>query len=511
MRELANPVWQADLVSASINPAANQSVCAQFEQQVERTPEALALICEGRQMTYRELEARVNQLAWHLKTQYQIESESFVGLLLGRSERMLISMLAVLKAGGAYVPISPDYPAKRIDYILRDANPKVLITEKRFASAVERFQELFYWDDWPDAGEEAAMVPRSNLPEPEQLAYLMYTSGSTGVPKGVLTEHGNLSNFISWCIDEYRHSTFDIVYAGTPYGFDLSNIEFYFPLAIGRPIRLLPASQMVGLYLRRDRRVLLNTVPSLVQELLKTRELLNNVSVLNLGGEAVPLSLGRVLRSYPGMEIRNMYGPTETTSTAINYRIDGATSPEMLIGKPIAMTVVYILDEEMRQVPIGTRGEIYIGGKGVARGYWNRPELTQERFLDDPFTPGERLYRTGDLGMYLPDGNLRFFGRNDNQIKLHGFRIELDEIGRQLEGHESVREAVAGLKKSERGDKLVAVCSLCAEVSAEALIAYLKDILPPYMLPDEIIFRENFPLTPAGKIDRSALFTEGRI
>lgn len=507
MRQLANPVWQADLVSVPINPA----VCTLFEQQVDRTPEAVALVCEGRQMAYRELDARVNQLAWRLKTQYQVASESFVGLLLGRSECMLISMLAVLKAGGAYVPISPDYPAKRIDYILRDANPRVLITEKRFASAVGGFQELLYWDDWLKAGEEVATVRPSWQPEPQQLAYLMYTSGSTGVPKGVLTEHGNLSNFITWCIDEYRHSTFDIVYAGTPYGFDLSNIEFYFPLAIGRPIRLLPAGQMVALYLRRDRRVLLNTVPSLVQEILKAPELLKNVSVLNLGGEAVPVSLGRVLRSYPGMEIRNMYGPTETTSTATNYRIDGVASSEMLIGKPIAMTSVYILDEEMRQLPVGTKGEIYIGGKGVARGYRNRPELTQERFLDNPFTPGERLYRTGDLGMYLPDGNLRFLGRNDNQIKLHGFRIELDEIGRQLERHESVREAVAGLKKSEHGDKLVAICSLMADVSTEVLAAYLKEILPPYMLPDEIIFRENFPLTPAGKIDRSAIFTEGAI
>lgn len=511
MPELANSVWPGDLVSVPITPAANQSVCSLFEQQVERTPDAVALICEGRQMTYRELEGHVNQLARYLKTQYQVENESFVGLLLGRSERMLISMVAVLKAGGAYVPISPDYPAKRIDYILRDADPRVLITEKRFAPAIAGFQDVLYWDDWLLAREEVSTVRSSSLPGPKQLAYLMYTSGSTGVPKGVLTEHGNLSNFITWCIDEYRHSTFDVVYAGTPYGFDLSNIEFYFPLAIGRPIRLLPASQMAALYLRRDRRVLLNTVPSLVQEILKTSELLNNVSVLNLGGEAVPLSLGRLLRSYPGMEIRNMYGPTETTATAINYRIDRATSPEMLIGKPIANTSVYILDEEMRQLPVETKGEIYIGGKGVARGYWNRPELTRERFLADPFNPGQRLYRSGDLGMFLPDGNLRFLGRNDNQIKLHGFRIELDEIGRQLECHRSVREAVAGLKKSDRGDKLVAVCSLWNEVSATLLTAYLKDVLPPYMLPDEIIFRESFPLTPTGKIDRSALFTEGAL
>jgi non-ribosomal peptide synthetase component F len=320
-----------------------------------------------------------------------------------------------------------------------------------------------------------------------------------------MVEHRNLANFIRWCCDEYRASGFDIVYAGTPYGFDLSNLELFFPLVIGSTIRLLPATTMLGLYLRRDRNVLVNTVPSLVQEMLKTSDGLQNVSVLNLGGEAVPPSLAKALRAYSRMEVRNMYGPTETTSTAINYRLDGAT--EILIGKPIDNTVVYILDEGLQQVPVGTRGEICIGGHGLTRGYLNRPELTRARFIDDPFRTGERLYRTGDIGMYLPDGNIRYLGRNDNQVKFRGFRIELDEIGNILGSHPDVIDVSVGLKTGRQGDRLVAVvCAASGQIDKAALRAFLLNCLPSYMVPEEIDVIESMPLTPTGKIDRQALF-----
>lgn len=466
------------------------------------------MICDGRTLTYRELEALVSRLARHLRARHGVGPESIVGLLVGRSERMLVSMLAVLKAGGAYLPISPDYPLNRIAYVLRDADPALLVTEERYASLASDVPGTRL--SWDDPAAPWMEEPPERLPEDpgvRQLAYIMYTSGSTGNPKGVMVEHGNLSNFIVWCHDEYRDSKFDVVYAGTPYGFDLSNVELFFPLSVGRKIRLLPSSQVIGLYLRRDRNVMVNTVPSLVQEMLRAEGALASVSVLNLGGEAIPPALARALRAYPGMEIRNMYGPTETVSTAINYRMDGAATADVLIGKPIANTIVYILDDELQPVPPGEKGEICIGGRGLTRGYWNRPELTRARFVDDPFRPGERFYRTGDLGIRMPDGNLQFLGRNDNQVKIRGFRVELDEIGRHLARHPRVSEAVVGVKQTTAGVRLVAIVRAEPDdVSVDALARFLRENLPPYMIPDELVVVRTLPLTPTGKIDRLALF-----
>jgi tyrocidine synthetase III len=492
--------------STVADPYADESVCAMFERQVERTPNAIALICEGRALTYAELERRVSQLARYLKVRHAIRPEAVVALLLGRSERMLISMLAVLKAGAAYLPIAPDYPADRIDYVLQDASPALLMTEDEHVGLVRDCAAArVSWDEapLPWAGESTDRIPGD--PDVRQLVYVMYTSGSTGRPKGVMVEHRNLTNFIQWCQEEYRESRFDIVYAGTPYGFDLSNVELFFPLTVGRPIRLLRSTQAFALYLRRDRNVLINTVPSLVQEMLKVEGILDNVSVLNLGGEAIQPSLMRGLRAYPDLEVRNMYGPTETTSTAINSRMD-VQSAEILIGKPIANTIVYILDEDMRRVPTGSKGEICIGGRGLTRGYWKRPELTEERFVDNPFRPGDRLYRTGDIGLYLPDGNIRCFGRNDNQVKVRGFRIELDEIAHQLTTHPDVTAATVGLSRSSAGDRLVAYACGTAEINADLLSAFLRERLPAYMVPDRIAILDELPLTPTGKIDREALF-----
>jgi amino acid adenylation domain-containing protein len=480
-----------------------------FEQQVRRTPDSVAVISEGKSLTYRELYSQVNQLARYLRERQKVGADSPVGLLIGRSERMLISILGILAAGGAYVPISPDYPASRIAYILRDAAPVLLLTEDHVLPLVKDYSgTVVSWDSLPATWSGESITPLPDFPVLRQLAYIMYTSGSTGLPKGVMVEHGNLSNFVEWCVDEYRNSVFDIVYAGTPYGFDLSNIELFFPLAVGRRIRLLPSSNMMAPYLKRDRRVLINTVPSLVQQLMRVPGILEHVTVLNLGGEAVPPSLAASLHAYPLMEVRNMYGPTETTSTAINYRMNPG-DPEVLIGKPIANTVVYIVDEDGKQLPAGVKGEIWIGGHGVTRGYWNRPELTRERFIDDPFRRGERLYRTGDIGMWLADENIRYFGRNDNQIKIRGYRIELDEIGNRLANCPGVRDAVAGLRKSGSTDRLVAVVvAQSNQVTAGDLTERLRDHLPPYMIPEEVEFRDALPLTPTGKIDRQALFAK---
>jgi amino acid adenylation domain-containing protein len=498
-------------IDARAQPAANAaggiaSVCELFERQADATPDATALIADGRTLTYRALEARVSQLARFLRDSCRIGPEAVVALLLGRSERMLVSMLAVLKAGGAYVPISPDYPASRVRYILDDAAPRVLLTEERCRSLIDGYAGgTLSWDEAPwAAGPQERLAGQ---PRVRDLAYIMYTSGSTGQPKGVLAEHGNLSNFLIWCRAEYRSSRFSAVYAVTPYGFDLSNVELFFPLTVGRPIRLLPSTQTIGLYLRRDCDVLINTVPSVALELLKTPALLERISVLNLGGEAVPPSLAAALRGYPHLEVRNMYGPTETTSTAINYRMDLSPSVDVLIGLPIDHTIVYIVDERGRQVRDGVKGEIWIGGRGVARGYLNREQLTSERFIEDPFAGRGRLYRTGDIGARLPDGNFRYFGRDDNQVKIRGCRIELDEVAAHLAAHPGVREAIAGIRRTCDGDRLIAVVRPNgAGAEARALTTFLRGRLPGYMVPDEIVARDMFPLTATGKIDRAALF-----
>lgn len=484
-----------------------ESICAMFERQVDRTPTAIALLCEGRVLTYEELESRVNALAWHLRERHGVGRESRVGLLLDRTERMLISMLAVMKAGGAYVPITPDYPPNRIAYILDDVKPAVLITEDTQTAMASRISGAqLCCENVCGALREGRTDRLSERPNVSDLAYIMYTSGSTGNPKGVMAEHGNLSNFIQWCHEEYRNSTFDVVYAGTPYTFDLSNIELFFPLTFGRKMRLLPSMQVMGLYLLRDRNVLINTVPSLVLEALKTDRILENVSVLNLGGEPVPPSLQRALCQYAGMEIRNMYGPTETTSTAINYRMDGQND-EILIGKPIAHTYVYVVTDDMRLADTGCKGKIYIGGRGVARGYWNRPELTAQRFLEDPFGGVGRIYRTGDIGICLPDGKFRYLGRNDNQVKLRGYRIELDEVSIHLARHPSVKGAVVGVKNCGLRSRLVAIVSASSDgANAEVLEDFLREQLPPYMVPEEFAFVDALPLTATGKIDRLALF-----
>jgi len=487
---------------------AGESVCALFERQADRTPDAPAVLCGNRLLTYAELEAEVNRLARHLREDWQVGPGSLVGLLLERSERMLISILGVLKAGGAYLPISPEYPQNRLEYLIHDADPALMLTERAGIPLLAGTRtRLLSWDDRPPAWVAKAADRPPWYPDPHDLVYVMYTSGSTGFPKGVMQEHDNLSNFIVWCGEEYRDSVFDVVYAITPYGFDLSNLELFFPLTVGSRIRMLPSSQMMGLYLRRDRNVLVNTVPSLIQQILRTDGILRNVSVLNLGGEAIPPALGQALRSHPDLEIRNMYGPTETTSTAINYRMDGAPSSEVLIGKPIANTSVYIVDDGLRPLPDNVRGEIVIGGRGVGRGYLNQPQLTRARFIDDAPEIGERVYRTGDLGMRLPDGNFRYLGRNDNQVKIRGFRIELDEIGNHLLAHPEVKDAVVGVRKTAAGDTLIAfVVSASSEFRADPLRAFLREQLPPYMVPTEFMAVDSFPLTPSGKIDRSALF-----
>ena len=489
------------------HPYPARTVCSLIEQQVDRNPDSVALICGDGKWTYSELDKRANQLAQLLKLHYNLGPEMMVGLIVGRSENMLISILGILKSGAAYIPVNPQFPPNRVAYILKDAQPAVVITEQKFSSLIQGYGgEILILEDVEETLTEYPNKRLADKPASGHLAYIMYTSGSSGTPKGVMTEHSNLFNFIQWCQEEYQDSNYDIVYAGTPYCFDLSNIELYFPLTVGKKIRMLASNQMLALFLRRDKNILLNTVPSLVREMLKTNGILSNVTVLNLGGEKVPCALGKALTAYPGMEIRNMYGPTESTSTSINYRIDQGGG-EVLIGLPIDNTYAYILDENQQKLLPGKIGEICIGGKGLARGYLNRPELTQTQFIEDPFRPNHRIYLTGDLGMLMPGGSIKFIGRKDNQVKINGYRVELDEIGLCLCNHPKVEEAVVIARENPASkNRLVAyVCTFDNNLKDEDLLAFLEDELPSYMMPKEFIYLDSFPLNENGKIDRHAL------
>ncbi|MHC5598560.1 MAG: amino acid adenylation domain-containing protein, partial [Nostoc sp.] len=490
-----------------------------FEQQVERTPDAVAVIFENQQLTYHQLNSRTNQLAHYLRS-WGVGADVLVGICVERSLEMVVGLLGILKAGGAYLPLDPEYPQERLSFMLEDTQVSVLLTQQQLVESLPQHQaRVVHLDtDWPLICESSQESPITEV-QASNLAYVIYTSGSTGQPKGVMLSHSNLCNHMFWMQATFPLTEKDKVLQKTPFGFDASVWEFYAPLLVGGQLLIAqPAGHTDSAYLLRliaqQQVTTVQLVPSLLQMLLEQGgiETCHSLKQVFCGGEVLPVSLLEGLLSKLNVNLHNLYGPTEACIDATFWnckqQMYGQSVP---IGRPIDNTQIYILDQNLQPVPIGIPGELHIGGAGLARGYLNRRELTQEKFIPNPFQRnrgGERLYKTGDLGRYLADGNIEYLGRIDNQVKIRGFRIELGEIEAVLSQHEDVQTSCVIARVDIPGNKrLVAYIVPHPEQTAKVSVvrSFLKEKLPEYMIPGAIVILESLPLTPNGKIDRRAL------
>ncbi|CAM9022074.1 non-ribosomal peptide synthetase [Burkholderia pseudomallei] len=495
-----------------------------FEAQVDRKPEAIALTFDGRRLSYAELNARANRLAHYLQAR-GVGPDRLVALCAERGIEMVVGLLAILKAGGAYVPLDPSHPPERLRRMLDDTNPVAVLVDDIGADALASFESHVAARSprvhlSRDIAQWRACSP-ANPPTPREraarrLAYVIYTSGSSGEPKGVMNEHRGVVNRLWWMQQTYALDERDAVLQKTPFSFDVSVWEFFWPLMSGaRLVIAKPEGHKDPAYLSelidRERVTTLHFVPSMLQAFLEDEGAARgcgSVKRVMCSGEALPPSLvKRFYRCLPDARLHNLYGPTEAavdvTAWACDAEEGGASVP---IGRPIANTRIYVLDGYGQPVPRGVAGELYIGGVQVARGYLNRPELTRERFVDDPFVAGGRLYKTGDLARWRTDGSLEYLGRNDFQVKIRGFRIELGEIEAQLAKVAGVRETVVLARDSgsPAGEKrLVAYYTGNADVAA--LREQATRHLPAYMVPSAYVRLDAWPLTPNGKLDRRAL------
>lgn len=483
---------------------ADRDVHQLFESQVERTPDAVALVFGTQRLTYRELNQRANQLARYLQGR-NIGPDALVGLCTERSVEMVIGCLGILKAGGAYIPLDPAYPKERLVFMLQDSAVKVLVTTEQLKAILPATGiEVICLDaDWTSIGQQSSANVASDA-GPANLAYVIYTSGSTGKPKGAMIEHRGLVNYLSWATKAYRVRAGQSAPVHSSISFDLTITSLYSPLMVGGTVDLLPDDLGVDTLARAlrdgDTRALVKITPAHLEILsqLLAEEAAGRTNAFIIGGENLLADSVRFWReNAPQTRLINEYGPTETVVGCCVYEVDRLdfVSGSVPIGRPIANTELYILDRYMNPTPIGIPGELYIGGVGVGRGYLNRPGLTQERFLANPFSPqpGARLYKTGDLARYLPDGNLEFLGRIDTQVKLRGFRIEPGEIESVLSEHSGVRQAIAIAREDSPGNK-----QLVAYVVAntEGISDEHKDVLEQSRVQQvsqwAMVFEENY-------------------
>jgi amino acid adenylation domain-containing protein/thioester reductase-like protein len=496
-----------------------------FERQAQLSENAVAIRYESRRVTYGELDRMTNQLARHL-VERGIGPDQLVGISMERSVEMVVGLLGILKAGAAYVPLDPTYPADRLAYMMTDARPGSLLTQghltPRLPTAV---REVIALDaDWDEVAQQPSdpLDPAGLGVTPGHLAYVIYTSGSTGQPKGAMNEHRGIVNRLRWMQQAYRLGPGDRVLQKTPFGFDVSVWEFFWTLAAGACLIIArPEGHKNPEYLRdlieQSEVTTLHFVPSMLGSFLDFMRpgdcrCLRHVVC---SGEELSLALQqRFFDLLPSARLSNLYGPTEAAVDVTSWECEpdqaGHTVP---IGHPISNVRLYVLDEAGQHAAVGVPGELYIGGVGVGRGYLNRPDLTAERFVPDPFGAGPgRMYRTGDLGRWRPDGAIEYLGRNDHQVKIRGFRVELGEIEARLMQREEVKEAVVLAREDSPGKKrLVAYVTSADRHGAdrrsrvEDLRAYLRPLLPEYMVPAAFVIMERLPLTPNGKLDRRAL------
>ncbi len=490
-------------------PAHDTSVHALFEAQARRTPEAPAVLHGDRVVSYAALDRRANQLARYLQRR-GLGSEQRVGVCLDRTDAMVVALLAILKAGGAYVAIDPRYPDARKALMLEDADASLVVTQRGLASSFVGERSMIVALDGDRERVAAEPVePLAPVP-PDRLAYLIYTSGSTGRPKGVAIEHRNTVAMLRAARAQYQPEDLAVVSACASICFDYSILELFLPLMVGGAALIVDDALALPAAPARDRVTLLSLVPSAMSELLRAEQVPTGARAVNLAGEKLSGELARRVYQLPHVErVYNIYGPTETTTFSTYSLVPRGDPGEPTLGRPIAGTQIYLLDRRGRHVPTGVPGEITIGGAGVSRGYWRRPELTAARFVQNPFGPG-RLYRTGDLGRFREDGQIEYLGRLDHQVKLRGFRVELGEIEAALERQDGVEQAVV-VVHGEAGATARGLVAHWRATSADdaprlsALREALAASLPGYMVPERYVQHDAFPLNANGKVDRSAL------
>jgi len=490
-----------------------------FEEQVARTPEAIALEFEGQRLTYEELNARANQLARHLN-QLGAGAETIVGVYMERSLEMVVALFGILKSGGAYLPLDTEYPQARLQHMLGEARVRIVLTQQHLSNTIPAYGgEVICLDtEW---AERMGRLNSGNLrqyPSVDNLAYTIYTSGSTGKPKAAMNTHRGIVNRLLWMQEAYVLTAGDCVMQKTPFTFDVSVWEFFWPLLNGaRLVVARPGGHQDPAYLvnliREQQITMVHFVPSMLQLFVEQPGVESCRSLRNVicSGEALRYELQE--RFFAGLDakLHNLYGPTEAAVDVTYWECRRDGDEQIVpIGRPIANIQIYVLDREMQPVPVGVGGELYIGGAGVGRGYLDRADLTAERFVPNPFSKeaGARLYRTGDLGRYLFDGTIEFLGRVDYQVKVRGQRIELGEIEAALIEHEEVNDAVVVAREDEPGaQRLVAylVARNGNAPSVTELRRHLQQSLPDYMIPSAFVELESLPLTSSGKVDRRAL------
>ncbi|MBE9205818.1 amino acid adenylation domain-containing protein [Nostoc sp. LEGE 06077] len=494
----------------------DQCIHQLFEEQVEKTPDAVAVVFENEQLTYHQLNCRANQLAHYLQS-LGVKPDTLVGICVERSLEMIVGLLGILKAGGAYVPLDPDYPAERLSFMLADTQIKVLLTQEKLLEFIPEHQGSVVCldSDW----KSVFLENQNNLncqASPESLAYVIYTSGSTGIPKGVAVTHQSVNrlvlntNYIELTASERVAQTANIA-------FDAATFEIWGALLHGAVLVMITKSVLLmpeelAVNIRSHKISVLFLTTALFNQLASIfPQAFSSLKYLLFGGEAVdPKWVQEVLEKGAPQYLLHVYGPTENTTFSSWYLVEdvAATATTIPIGRPIANTQIYILDQNLQPVPISVPGELYLGGDGLARGYLNRLELTKEKFIANPFDNSQKLYKTGDLVRYLANGNVEYIERIDNQVKIRGFRIELGEIETLLSQYPEIKSVVVIAREDSSGDKRLVAYVVPHQDSkpiAQELRSFLKTKLPEHMIPGAFVMLESLPLTPNGKIDRRAL------
>jgi D-alanine--poly(phosphoribitol) ligase subunit 1 len=499
-----------------------------FEEQVEQTPGKPAAIFKKQTFTYQELNEKANQVAWLLRHK-GVKPDHTVAIMVERSLEMMVGLIAILKSGGAYLPVSPDYPGKRINHMLMDSSTKIILTQGKFVEKIKANLDMEIEIINLEADENYQESP-INLPHingPQNLAYVIYTSGSTGKPKGVMIEHRPVVNRLFWMQKKYPLNEKDTILQKTPFFFDVSVWELFWWSMVGASVCfLLPGferfPQAIVETVETSHITTMHFVPSMMSAFLGYIEnsgdipRLASLNRVFCSGEALKPAhverFNKTLYQHNSTRLINLYGPTEATVDVSYFDCptgSGETDIQCIpIGKPIANIQLYIMDENFREQPVGTEGELCIAGVGLARGYLNRPKLTAEKFVEHMSYRSYKsyIYRTGDLARWLPDGNLEFLGRLDFQVKIRGLRIELGEIESILSNHPDVQDCVVLVKETtETIINLVAYMVTKTEISEKELKKYMKSHLPDYMVPNKFVVLEALPLTPSGKVDRKKL------